>query len=348
MTELRGGDLGAIADQGRDIAQPPGAIALIDPGALADLVTMAEAIELIESAMVQLSAGEIEAPQRWQMPVSQNGSLALMPGVAPVWGHYGVKLLSLYENAAQNGLPGHQGVMLLFDRDTGRIASIVEANALTRLRTAAASAVATRALARDDATTLALIGCGEQARWHARAIPLVRPIEEVRIWGRSTQKVRQFARDHLAHIAHVVIAGDAEEAVRGADIVCTMTHASEPILDADWFEPGQHLNLVGASTKDEREIGGAIVARSRFFVDSRAHALAQAGELREAIANEWAGPEAICGEIGEVLGGGVHGRRAQSDITVYKSLGHVAQDLAVASFLQDRLGQSELVKKFPF
>ncbi|MBB6427908.1 ornithine cyclodeaminase family protein [Sphingopyxis sp. JAI128] len=326
----------------------PGTIALVNSAALADLISMAEAIEFIDGAMRDLSAGDIEAPQRWQMPIHAGARLAIMPGNAALSGFFGVKLLSLYDNADDNGLPGHQGVMLLFDRETGRIVAIIEASALTRLRTAAASAVATRALARTDATSLAILGYGEQARWHAKAIPLVRPITQVRLWGRSPEKAREFVRQHLSHFDDVVIAGSAKEAVRSADIICTTTHASTPILAVDWLEPGQHLNLVGASTRNEQEVGGEIVALSRFFVDCREHALAQASELRQALDRKWAGLKDVRGEIGELLDGKVEGRTNPTQITVYKSLGHVAQDIAVAAAIHERLDRSALVARVPF
>lgn len=348
MISSQGGELETISVARENATEPPGTIAVVNAAALADLLSMAEAIEVIDGAMRDLSASLIDAPQRWQMPVNAGGRLAIMPGNAALAGFFGVKLLSLYENADRNGLPGHQGVMLLFDRETGRIVAIIEASALTRLRTAAASAVATRALARADATSLALLGYGEQARWHAKAMPLVRPIEQVRIWGRSPEKAREFARQHLGHIGDVIIARSAEEAVRGADIICTATHARTPILAAVWLEAGQHVNLVGASTRNEQEAGGEIVARSLFFVDSREHALEQASELREALDRKWASADDVRGEIGELLDGKVEGRLSNDQITVYKSLGHVAQDIAVAAAIHQRLDRSALVARLPF
>ncbi len=306
------------------------ALRMIDAATLCRLVRPREAIELVDAAMRRLSSEAMVAPERWAVSVAAGGSIGLMPGSDPAVGCFGIKVLSLFEQDARGCLPGHQGLMLLFDRDTGRPLAIIDAAALTGLRTAAASAVATRALARDDARTLALIGTGAQARWHAAVIPLVRPIDEIRLWNRSPETARRFAR-HCPDGIRVVVLESLEGAIAGADIVCTLTHSSTPIVRGEWLNEGQHLNLVGASTADAREIDDAAVARSRFVADSRANALSQAGELLSAIRAGVVDRGHIAAEIGDILAGRADARRDPREITAYKSLGHVVQDLAVAS-----------------
>ena len=312
---------------------------MIDAATFCRLVRPREAIELVDAAMRRLSTEAVVAPERWAVPVATDGLIGLMPGTDPALGCFGIKVLSLFERDARGSLPGHQGLMLLFDHDTGRPLAVIDAAALTGLRTAAASAVATRALARDDAHTLALIGTGAQARWHAAVIPLVRPIDEIRLWNRTPETARRFAA-HCPGGIRIVVLESVEEAIAGADIVCTLTHSSTPIVRGEWLSEGQHLNLVGASTRDAREIDDLAVARSRFVADSQVHALSQAGELLGAIRAGVVDQVHIAAEIGDILTGRAVGRRDPREITAYKSLGHVVQDLAVAGAARRRAEQT--------
>ena len=222
-------------------------------------------------------------------------------------------------------------MIVLFDpREAGAKSSLHvdrDAEAVTAIRTAAASAVATDALARPGAHRLAILGYGEQAATHARAIAAVRPISQVTVWGRSGERARTLAarmEDELG--VAFSVAPTAREAVDEADIVCTVTAATEPILAGDWLAPGAHVNLVGSGHAGQAEADGELVARSLFIVDSREGVEAQGGEYLRAKA---AGLDVrIAAEIGEVLAGAAPGRRDAAEITVYKSLGHVVQDLA--------------------
>ena len=328
-----------------DVAPQPqlaqASLAIVNGRALRDLINLDAAILLVRQAMRELSAGHIDAPERWTMPASEHGVLALMPGAMPGRNRFGIKVLSLFE-AMVGGmdLPGHQGLMLLFDAENGRPLSVIDADSLTGLRTAAASAVATDLLARGDSTTLAMIGCGEQARWHVRALRRVRPIHELRVWGRSSINTHAFAVDMEAEGVRVTVYPTPRETIEGADIVCTVTRSDEPLIFGDWLSPGQHLNLVGSSTNKSREVDEVAVARGRFIVDSRSHALSQGGELRAAIAAGVVSPDYIHAEIGEVLSGEMPGREDPEMITIYKSLGHVAQDLAVAIAVHENAAQS--------
>jgi ornithine cyclodeaminase len=295
------------------------------------LVSLDLGLELIDAAMRELSAGSVLAPERWAIPVSDYGRMAFMPGASPMLGRFGIKVLSLFPASMRGELPSHQGVMVLFDVANGRPLCVIEANALTSLRTAAASAVATRALARTEASTLAILGCGEQARLHIDAIARVRPVRQLRLWNRTAERAERLA-DHYRKTLEmdVTVTRSSTAAVEAADIICTLTGADEPILFGAELHSGQHLNIVGSSRDGPREIDDQGVALSRYFADSRAHALSQGAELRHAIGAGLVTPDHLLGEIGDVLDSRVPGRTSDTDITLYKSLGHVIQDLAVA------------------
>ncbi|HEY8254231.1 MAG TPA: ornithine cyclodeaminase family protein [Rhizomicrobium sp.] len=312
---------------------------VINQAALQDTITLAETIEVVDQAMRELSAGLVAAPERTVMSVNAATRLGLMPGVMPSLARFGVKVVSLSADAESFGLPSHQGVMLLFDSATGQPLAALDCHALTRTRTAAATAVATRAMARADAKVLTIIGPGDLAGPHLEAISAIRPIEQVRVWGRSRDKADAFA----AGCRNMSVADTVERAVEGADIICTLTSSSEPLLEGKWLEPGQHLNLVGSSLRSSREVDDETVRRGYFIVDSREHALSQAGELLHAIEQRVVGQSHVKGEIGEVLLGKAPGRVGDEQITIYKSLGHAAQDLALAHAVLLRAGKSDKV-----
>jgi ornithine cyclodeaminase len=300
-----------------------------------ELLTPAVAIDVVDAAMREVSSGNAELPLRWGLKLP-HGAMGMMPGYLGRPESFGIKLASLYPGNPAHGLPSHLGLMVLFEADRGEPLALLSADALTSLRTAAASAVATRALARDDATKLAILGTGEQARSHVPAILAVRDIESVAIWGRDARNADALARELDAAVGPPVKASDdAEAAVRNADIVCTVTASREPILRGDWLQPGTHLNLVGSSVPDTREADTTVVERGRFFVDYRESAFAQAGELLTAIDEGTVGKNHVLAEIGEVLLGAAEGRTADAEITIYKSLGVAAQDLAAAWYLYE-------------
>lgn len=337
-------DVAGVAERRHRGPRRSRSLAVVNAEAVADILPMREALEVVTAAMLELSDGLVDAPERWAMSVAPAGMMGLMPGSMTQIGRFGIKVISLFANAAEHGLSGHQGVMVLFDSATGRPLCVIEGGALTGLRTAAASAVATRALARADARCVALIGCGEQARWHVEAIALVRPIEEIRVWGRSLEQAKRFVAQHQRpNGIQFVVAESVREAIQGAGIICTLTHAEEPVIAGAWLEKGQHLNLVGSSTRSSREVDDASVVAGRFIVDSRANALSQAGELRHAMAEGLVRADHVVAEIGDVLAGRVIGRPDASTITIYKSLGHVVQDIRIAHALQGRLGDSSRV-----
>jgi ornithine cyclodeaminase/alanine dehydrogenase-like protein (mu-crystallin family) len=297
------------------------------------LFPMSDCIELMRATMRAVSRGDATLPLRIGA-AAPDGALAVatMPGWLGEPQSLGAKVISVALRHGESPTRSHQGVVVLFDPDTGTPSAIVDASAVTELRTAAASAVATDALARTESAVLAILGAGAQARAHVDALARIRRFREIRIWGRNADRAEAFARDLVGlHGIAVSNSSTARDAVAHADVVVTATAAREPILCGEWLAPGTHVNLVGASSRAAREADDVVVTRSRFFVDYRGSALAQAGELLHACADVASTAEAtIAGEIGEVLSGTVPGRRDDREITVYKSLGIAAQDLALA------------------
>jgi alanine dehydrogenase len=319
-------------------------LVLINRAALDELISLNDAIAIVDMAMREFSTGQVGAPQRTVMTVNPATRLGLMPGTMPGLGRFGVKVVSLSSDAPKFGLSSHQGMMLLFDDATGQPLCAVECHALTRLRTAAASAVATRALSRPDSKVLTIIGSGALAGAHIDAISAVRPIEQVIVWGRQCGKVEAFVQGLPKFLNQTIsVVSDIRQAVGLADIICTVTASQEPLIQGEWLKPGQHVNLVGSSLRAAREVDDEVVARGYYIADSRAHALAQAGELCHAIEAGRVKEDHLKGEIGEVLAGTVPGRANREQITLYKSLGHVAQDISVANAAHRRAAESAKV-----
>lgn len=314
---------------------------LINKAALDELVSLQDAIAIVDSAMRDYSAGQVGSPQRAVLTVNPDTRMGLMPGTMPGLGRFGLKVVSLSSQAPKYGLYSHQGMMLLFDDATGQPLCMIECHALTRLRTAAASAVATRALSRPDSKILTIIGNGDLAGPHIDAISAVRPIEQVIVWGRHPGKAEAFVRS-LPQVLNqaVSILTDIRQAVGLADIICTVTSSPEPLVHGEWLKPGQHLNLVGSSVKGPREVDDDVVARGYYIADSRPHALSQGAELCHAIEQGKVKEDHLKGEIGEVLAGSVPGRASREQITIYKSLGHIAQDISVANAALSRAAES--------
>ena len=297
-----------------------------------------DCVEAVAGAMRAVSLGKTVMPLRqiMRLPGGQ-GALGTMPGYLadPEW--FGIKLLSLFPGNPAAGLSSHLGLYMLCEAGHGRPVALMEASALTAVRTAAASVVATRALARADSKVLAIIGTGEEANSHLEAFQAVRPFESLLLWGRNAAAARALVdRARRLRFEDVRVVGSVRDALAEADVVCTVTASPDPLLSGADVRPGTHLCLVGASIPSCREVDDACVAMSRFFVDYRASAMAQAGELLHAIGAGVVTEAHVVAEIGEVLEGSVPGRRSASEVTVYKSLGVAAQDLAAASLVYRR------------
>jgi ornithine cyclodeaminase len=296
---------------------------------------MPECIELMQRTMIALSEGRVVLPLRSLLVMPQSiGMMGNMPGYLGEPECFGVKLVSLMPRNKPPQFSSHLGVVLLFECEHGQPVALVDAAAITAIRTAAASAMATRLLARHDASDLALLGVGEQAQSHLEAMLAVRKIRRVRAWGRDAAKAAAFAAAEGArHGIRIETAATVQEAVNGAEIICTLTKAREPILLGDWIAPGAHLNVVGSSVATKAEIDTAAVVKARFFVDCRNSTVNEAGEYLRALRANAITPDHILAEIGEVANGSKPGRRSANEVTLYKSLGVAPQDLAAAHYV---------------
>ncbi len=294
------------------------------------LLPMIDCIPLVEGAMRTVSRGDAQLPLRISVsPIGTQNKLVAMPGYLDEPASMGAKVIAVYPGNARRGLSSHMGVVVLFDVQQGIPLAMIDAASITGMRTAAASAVATRVLSPDDACDLAIVGTGEQAAAHLHALSLVRRLRSVRVWGRSRDKAKAFVEREASSVeVRIDVCDHLRDALVGADLVCTTTSSREPIVQGAWIARGAHVNLVGASTPVAREVDDALVRESSFFVDYRPSALSQAGELLGAMGADAANH--IRGEIGEVLNGTVPGRTDEFEITVYKSLGIAAQDLVTA------------------
>ncbi|MDV6332947.1 ornithine cyclodeaminase family protein [Asticcacaulis sp. 201] len=297
-------------------------------------------ISAVRDAMAAFSASEIPQPLRTIIPLAPLKVLALMPGfLTPEGGlgPFGGKIISVVRNPQNPGRSRHHGLVVVFDPDTGELICTADAGEITEIRTASASAVATDVLARKDAKRLTVFGAGAQARSHVEAIRYVRDLDDIRIWGRDFVKASAFAAEMAAQTGLEIFAVDsAEEACQDADIICTATGSSEPILFRRWVKPGTHLNIVGSSGPGPVEVDSDLVVASRYIADSRRSVLAAGAEFLAAKDAGLIGDEHIVAEIGEVLNGHIAGRRDDSEITLYKSLGHVVQDLCSAAYVHHK------------
>ena len=295
-------------------------------------------IAAVRMAMADFSADGKPQPLRSIFELAPARLFGVMPGTLAAPHGFGAKVLSVFADPEHAGRAAHRGVVVLFDRDSGRVVCIADAGGITEIRTAAASAVATEALARRDARTLAIFGCGAQAESHLRALTRARRFERVRVWGRSVERASGFAERMGREVGITIEAvADGREAA-AADVICTVTSSWTPVLLGDWVRPGTHVNVVGSSHAGPVEIDHTLVLASRYFVDSRRSALAAAAEFLLAKEAGLLDDAHIAAEIGEVLLGRVPGRRSPEEITVYKSLGHIVQDLAAVSYLHARAG----------
>jgi len=301
-----------------------------------DIVTALPPGECAEAMSAVLSAharGETYMPLRSvMMAPGAAGFMGLMPawrgGADPV---FSLKTVCVMPGNPARGLDAHQGIVTLFDGETGQPTAILDASAITEIRTAAVTAVATGALARADARTLAILGSGVQAGSHIEALTLVRPFEEIRIYSPTAEHARALAERHAGAAARVTAVRSAEAAVRGADVIVTATNSREPVLRHAWLSRGAHINAVGASTPRAREIELETVAASALFPDSRESLHNEAGEFQRAVEEGViAGGDHVRAELGEVLAGTAPGRADDAELTLFRSLGLAIEDLAAA------------------
>jgi ornithine cyclodeaminase len=301
-----------------------------------DALPPGECAEVMALTLAAQARGEAFNPLRSMVrPPDAAGLLALMPawrgdldGDAAV---FSLKTICLIPSNPARGLDAHQGIVALFDGETGVPTAVLDASAVTEVRTAAVSAVATRALARQDAAVLAILGAGVQARAHVTALALERELRSVRVYAPTTLHAKAIADQAASLGVESTVAGDAEEAVRGADLIVVATSSREPVLRREWLAPGAHVNSVGASLPTARELDTATVADSALFVDSRESLRNEAGEYLLAIQEGLiTGEDHVRAELGEVLAGLREGRRDPDELTLFRSLGLAIEDLAAA------------------
>ena len=298
------------------------------------LLPMAACIDVLADAMQAASSGAVSMPLRLFTPLADGGgSFGLMPGSALDPPFFGAKVISLLPGNPAKGLPMVQGYVSLFDHESGKPVALIEGASVTAIRTAAASGLATRVLARKDARTHGIFGTGVQAVTHIDAVNCARDIAEILVWGRDADKTKQFARQQSERVQVDVRATDDPAEAAGCDVVSTVTAATRPILEGDWLRPGCHLNLVGVHTPEAREADTGAIVRSRVYVDLMESAMNEAGDILVPMGEGAIDRAHILGEIGQVLAGEIPGRTGDSEITLYKSLGIVAQDLFVAAHI---------------
>ena len=310
------------------------------------LLPMDECIEVMEEALAALARGEMYLPLRFVVrPPNAAGFIGLMPayrgGESPAFGLKAINVIP--DNPRLRGLDAHQGGVLLSDGESGEPLAFLNASAITEIRTAAVSAVATRALAREDSRELAILGAGVQARSHLEAMRAVRDFERVRIYSRTAEHARALAEEGGA-----AVVGSAEEAVREADVVVTATSSPEPVVDRGWLKRGVHINAVGACLPHMRELDTQTVVDAAFFTDRRESAENEAGDFVLAKEEGAIGPEHIRAELGEVVAGMGPGRSSDDEITIFESLGLAIEDLAAADHVVHRARAEGVGVDVPF
>ncbi len=298
------------------------------------LLDMPGCMTAMEEALVALARGDFHLPLRPVVrPPGESSFLGLMPthrgGALPL---YALKTVAVFPDNSAKGLDPHQGSVTLYDGATGEVVAMMNATPITAIRTAAVSGVATRALARSDARELAIVGAGHQAHAHIAAMLEARPFELTRIASRTYESAQRLADEWPTATA----VETAEEAVRGADVICTVTSSAEPVVLGEWLEPGAHVNAVGACFPHRRELDGAAVARASLFVDRRESAENEAGDYLLALREGAITEGHIKAELGEVLAGSAPGRTADDEVTIFESLGLAVEDLAAAEYLEHR------------
>ncbi len=318
-------------------------ILILNHDEVAELLPMKVCIALMREALVKLASGEVHQPLRTIVrPPNAAGVMGLMPSyVGGDDGAYGLKTVCVFPGNPAKGKDAHQGAVLLFSAETGELLALMNASAITAIRTAAVSGVATDLLAREDASDLAIIGAGVQARTHLKAIAEVRPIKRCRVASRNIEHARQLAKEMSGSAPCAIEPVETVvEALEGADLIATVTNSKEPVVHREWISPGVHLNVVGSSTPLAREVDTATIAESALFIDRRESTLNEAGDYLFAMREGAIGPEHIRAELGEVLTGQKPGRTSPEEITLFKSLGLAVEDLAAANYLYRKAKES--------
>ncbi len=311
---------------------------------------MAECMDAMTGVLETLARGEAILPLRSILWLPERvGGLGLMPAALLPDRVVGLKAITFFPGNEGTELDTHQGAVLLFEAERGRLLAILDATSITAIRTAAVSGVATKALALEDAGDLAIIGSGVQARTHLEAMRAARRLRRVRVASKDLERAKAFAARESGKLGIPIEPVESvREAVAGADIICTVTSSREPVVLGEWISPGAHVNAVGSSVPFARELDTAAVVRSRLYVDRRESALNEAGDFlipkREGAVSD----DHIVGEIGEVLTGRVAGRRSPDEVTLFKSLGLAVEDVASARHIYEKAQTSGIGRFLEF
>ena len=311
---------------------------IITAAQVAEILDMQHCIDLMRTALIALASGDAKQIVRPVLPLYGRNVLGMMPAYYAAGKVAGVKVLTVFPDNYQQSIPSHQGQVLVFEAETGGLKAIVDAESITGIRTAAVSAAVTQALARPDASRLAILGAGLQGRQHLRAIRLVRQLQEVTVWDIRPEAATSYAEEMGRETGLPVrVCAAAAEATREADIICTLTPSPEPILSAADVRPGAHINAVGACSPVARELSSDLMAVGRLFVDWKEAAVVEAGDYLLALQEGAISEEHILGEVGQVLAGKLPGRVSEADITIFEALGQALQDLIAANYVADVL-----------
>ena len=306
---------------------------------IASLLPMEECIDVMEKMFRSLTAGECLQPLRNIMRLPDgSGVLGMMPGHAAKLGVMGIKVISVFHANKEAGFPSHQGIVMLFDAKNGQPLMLFDALEITAIRTAAASAVATKLLSRENSATLAIIGSGEQAQRHIEAMLLVRNIKHINLWSRNENNAKHLVNELSAEYnIPIHIKKNVQQAVEHADIICTVTASKEPVVMGDWIAAGTHINAVGSSTAATRELDTTAIVRSKLFTDRYESLFNEAGDFLIPKKEGAVTDEHAKAEIGEVLSGTKKGRENDEEITVFKSLGIAAEDIFSAYHIYEKI-----------
>ena len=313
-------------------------VLIVNQAEVPRLLPMKECIDVMARAFASLARGHAQMPVRQILWLDEKrGALGLMPAHLTNHAALGLKAVTFFPGNEGTELDSHQGAVLLFETGRGRLLAIIDATSLTSVRTAAVSGLATRLLARPEAADLALVGSGVEARTHLEAMLAVRALKRIRVASKTFERAKSFAdRESKRHGVTVTPCPSVEEAVAGADIVCTVTSSREPVVRGAWLAPGAHVNAVGSSVPVARELDSDAVKRARLFVDHRESALAEAGDFLLARADGAVTDDHIVGGLGELVTGQVPGRQSPTEITLFKSVGLAIEDVAAAQHIHSK------------
>lgn len=298
------------------------------------LLPMGECIDLMEKAFEHLATSGATIYPRSKVVVDPKKMLGFMPAYFPAIEKAGIKVTTVYPGNSGTKYHVHQGVVLLFETENGSLQAIIDAAEITTIRTGAASGLATRILARQDAATLAIIGAGTQGSSHLEAMTLVRDIKKVRIYDYLPERADAFARrESVAHSLQIETAASVAEAACDADIICIATPASEPVLKGEWVSPGTHINSVGFGGPGSRELDSVLLNKSKIYVDYLETVLHDCGDMVMPLKSGEIGQAAILGGLGDILAGKIKARTNDLEITLFKSAGVAVQDLSASDYI---------------